>query len=150
MEDGKIDFDDDQIEQGTLLISVRNTSLAAAMVAAGIPLRRDKPYIQVETKTGQRITTWILQPKSTDGEIDAQAMVQAWRQDLDFVKENPEHPFSYAMMAVKNVLEMTEHIASDVPFVGFSYPTSTGRAQLLVKKGSKKHKAALSRNLKPL
>jgi hypothetical protein len=145
-----VNFEGDTIEQGTLLVSIRNTHLAAALAAVGVPLRKDKPYIQIEKKDGTRVTTWIFHPRSEDGRIDAQELLKAWRKDLDYFSEDPEHPFAYAMMAVKNLAEMQEHIAVDTPFVGFSYPTSAGRAQLLVKKGSKKHQAALRRGLKQL
>lgn len=145
------DIQSDSIESGTQIIHVRDYKLAAAMMAVGIPLRRDPPFTHVEKKDGTRIITYNFFPATEEGDITASECVEAWKRDLDFIQENPEHPFTFAMCAIKNVDSFYEHKEQHTPYVGFKVRhKEIGDAVLLVKKGSRKHQAAIKRKLKQL
>ena len=146
------DTETDKIESGTQIIHVRDRMLAAAMLAIGIPLRKDPPFEHVKKKDGTEIITYNFFPSTEDGDVTAGECIEAWKRDLDWIKENPQHPFTFAMCAVKNLISFDEHAATNVPKVGFKtkHPAFKGDAILLVKEGSKKHKAAIKRGLKQL
>lgn len=133
-------------EKGDMFVSVEDTALAAALVSVGIQLR-NPPYYHIKEKGGER-WVFIFNGLSADGTLSTTDCVAAWKKDLDFIKENPEHPFAFAMAAVRNYRSFLEHQHGHVPYVMFS--RSGGRVEepvMMVVEGSKKHKAAIARGL---
>jgi hypothetical protein len=100
-------------------------------------LRKDPPYTFVRTKDGHDKWTFNFEPKDSDGVLDTMDMVQAFTEDAKFIQENPQHPFTYAMVALKNRDSFQAHMNRAVPFVAFR---SSGGATLYVLEGGKKHK----------
>jgi hypothetical protein len=142
----------DVLKAGDTVVLVQDTQLAAAMIAVGIPLRQDPPYTHIERADGRDIWTYCFYPTDQEGEISAADCIAAWKRDLEFMKEFPLHPFSFAMAAVKNMTRL-HHQQTEVdpnPQIAFRVPSDKGIATLLVVKNSKKHQAALRRGYKQL
>jgi hypothetical protein len=74
-------------------------------------------------------------------------LIKAWGQDLDFIKANPLHPFTFAMCAIRNYQQILEHLKNDTPFVQFKGHQDGREVHLLVKEGSPKHEAAKRKGL---
>ena len=137
---------EDKIGKNTVICLVSDNGLANALISVGIPLRRDPPYVFVERKDGSQGWTFNFYPSTEDGRVTVRECTEAWRGDLEWLKKNPNHPFAYAMLATKNMVVMLEHQRKAVPYVAFRVPQERGpAATLLVKKGSKKHEAAVKK-----
>ena len=139
---------DTDFKQGDTVVHIRDKRLAACMIAVGIPLRKDPPYTHAVSKSGKDIWTFNFYPTDQEGELTASQCIDAWRKDLDFIKENPLHIFSIAMATVKNLEKLDEWMTEKdpVPNVIYRVPLESGKsANLLVRQGSKKHKAAIRR-----
>jgi len=124
------------IEKGTTIIYVRNTQLAACLGAVGIPFRLDPPYTIREKEDGERITTWNFEPQSADGTLNTLELVKVWPEHVKFAEEHPLHPFTFAMIALKNYRQMVDHCINQKPFI--SYKSMTGEHIVWVIKDSKK------------
>ena len=150
------DIETDEVTAGTQIIHVRNTQLAAALLSVGVPLRRDPPYRRVRKANGAEIVTYNFFPCSPDGSISAVECIKAWHKDLDFIKANPQHPFTFAMCAVKNLHDFNEHhrVKDPEPFIAFRLPAEESplgvTSILTVKEHSKKAAAARARGYKQL
>tara|TARA_R110000803_G_scaffold39351_1_gene84938 strand:- start:315 stop:782 length:468 start_codon:yes stop_codon:yes gene_type:complete len=142
----------DTISAGDTVVSIRNTQLACAMLAVGIPLRQDPPYSHIKRADGTDIWTFNFFPTDQQGEVTAHECIDAWSKDLDFMTEFPLHPFSFAMAAVKNMASFHEHMTEIDPLAQIPYtvPAENGQATLLVKEGTAKHKAAERRGFRKL
>ena len=148
----KSDQDQNQITSGTQIIHIRDYRLASALLAVGIHLRDDPPFTHVEKKDGTEIWTYNFHPCTEDGTITAGECIEAWKKDLDWIKANPEHPFTFAMCMGKNLESFFDRQQNHNPQVGFSvhHRQLGANSVLLVKKGSRKHKAAIKRGFKQL
>jgi len=147
------DPDRDKLKAGDTVVHVRDTKLAAALIAVGIPLRHDPPYTHIERADGQEVWTFCFYPSDQDGEVTTAECIDAWHRDLDFIAEYPLHPFSFAMAAVKNLDRLHHHMheVDPEPQVAFRVPTEGGKSgTMLLKKNSKKYKAAVRRGFKQL
>lgn len=140
--------EDTGISKGDFIHHVRNTELAAALASIGVPLRKDPPYCQVELANGQRITTFNFEPYTKDRTLRTADLIKAWKQDLAFIQKYPQHPFTFAMAAVKNLDRFREHLKEDKPWVVYRPPA--GQSRYLVKPGSKKETALIREGFKRL
>lgn len=143
----------DALKAGDTVVHVRDTKLAAALIAVGIPLRHDPPYTHIARADGKEVWTFCFYPSDQDGEVTTLECIEAWRDDLDFMKNYPLHPFSFAMAAVKNMDRLHEHMTEvdPEPQVAFRVPTEDGKSgTILLKKNSKKYHAAVRRGYKQL
>ena len=84
-----------------LVIEVRDTVIASALIACGVPYSNpEKKATLFQFADGTRRPSWKLKPKSTDGTIDAEKLArEASARPLEWIAENPEHPFAYALSA---------------------------------------------------
>jgi hypothetical protein len=148
------------LEKGSAIVHVRNTVLAAGLLAMGIPLRDDPPFTHLKDKKGNETFTYNFHSTDPDGRFNTSQLVGWWKRDLDFIaaeerKEaaNPDyviHPWARVLTALKNYQELLEGQAINVPWTPFGYMSAHGPMQLLVKEGTRKHEAALRRGLTPL
>ena len=95
----------------------RTSQLIAALAALGIPLDANCPYQETRELVDdreQRVVTWAIKPESACERFVTQAMIRAWN-DAEFVRNNPEHPFSYIKAAFENHARILESIASQAP-----------------------------------
>lgn len=139
---------DSVIHPKTAIYQVKDKRLAACLLAVGIRLRKDPPYLQVKTPDGVIHTTFNFLPSCDEGLLKTGDLIKAWSRDLDYISENPMHPFTFAMCAIRNYQDILEHLKNDVPYVAFSATADGKKATLLVKEGSRKHKAAEDRGMK--
>lgn len=132
--------------ENQLIVKVRNTQLAAALIAVGVQLRTDPPYTVHLDDRDNRITTWLFEDKSADGVYNTSELIKAWQDDVEFGEENPTHPFTFAMHAMKNYKKLVDHVKHQKPFVG--YLSVTGIHTIWVVKGSKKEQECIRMGLK--
>lgn len=135
------------IAPGTEIVFVSDKRLAACLIAVGVPLRKDPPYLQVKRPDGSIQTVFHFLPLDAQGQLKTAELVKAWSQDLAFIEANPMHPFTFAMCAIRNYQQILEHLAKDKPWVQFKGHKDGKEVHLLVKEGSPKHQAALKKGL---
>lgn len=147
------DLDNDTLKQGDAVVQVRDPRLACCMIAVGIPLRRDPPYTHIRTKDGRDIWTFHFYPSDQDGEVTAHECIGAYKRDIEFINENPLHPFSFALATIKTWEQMQHHMneVDPIPFLAFrSYADDGTPATVLVREGSPRHRGAVNRGMKRL
>ena len=141
--------DESPIEQGTSIVIVRDDLLASAMIAVGIPLRKDPPYTHVRLANGAEQWSYNFHGVDRQGHITAKECIEGWQQDVKWTAANPMHPFAFAMQAVKNYARLREHKVTSRPFhiYAISDEDSGGdiTAKLFVIAGSEKEKIALAK-----
>lgn len=149
------------LKRGQMIYNVRDHGLAVCLFSVGIPMREDPPYISVDVGTEESprvITTYNFMPCSEDGALDTGKLIKAWTKDLDFLaevkewddrgEEHPMHSFSVAMAAWKNAWKFLDHHKNDTPYVAYITKRKGRAAHMLVKKGSRKDRAAQKRGLR--
>ena len=155
MNEKLFDPEKDQIEKGTAITHVRNTLLAAGLIAMGIPLRDDPPFTHVKDKKGNEVFTYNFFPCTPDGRYHTMDLIVKWKKDLDFIAEeerkeemDPDyviHPWARVVTALKNYQELLEGQRINIPFIPFEYMSKQGPMVTLVQEGGKKYKAAMRR-----
>jgi hypothetical protein len=95
----------------------RTTQLITALTVLGISLDADCPYQETREMVEsceQRVVTWVLKPVSDCMRFDTQEMILAWN-DPEFVRCNPEHPFSYIKQTFENHAQIVAGIGAQAP-----------------------------------
>lgn len=134
------------LQEGHTVCIVSDKRLAAALMAMGIPLRKDVPSMTIRSADGQLRTTFYFEDKCSEGEFSTGALIAAWSKDLDFIKANPRHPFTYAIAALKNYGNILEGLKKGVRMVRMTLTEGDGtQHSVLVKEGSAKATAAARR-----
>lgn len=133
-----------ELTQGTVIYQVQNLDLACCLLSVGIPLRTDPPYVHAEMKDGREILVWNFREQNPEGDMKTQDLIAAFSQDMKWIDEHPDHPFTFAMCALKNRAKLLEHIQSSTPWVAFK---GRGRGMLLVKKGSNKEARCVTKGM---
>ena len=82
-------------------IKVQNLSLAAALLAIGIPFDEATPFITTKKLDGASETLFFFGETSMCGNYSTMQMINAWN-DPQFHIMYPEHPFAYIACAFKN------------------------------------------------
>lgn len=141
MSNGK---DINQMVNGSAVIHVRNLDLAACLLSVGVALRKDPPYTHLKLENGEHQWTFNFEPKDMDGKLNTMTMVAAFKEDLKFIEDNPLHPFTFAMCALKNRQQLKQWAVKSTPFVSFK---ASGGAVLYVLEGSKKHRNAVAKGM---
>lgn len=158
--DGSLFSSDDKskIQKHQLVYQVKDHGLAVCLFSSGIDLRKDPPYVSVDVGTKAHpniITTYNFMPSDEEGRLATGKCIEAWTKDLDFLAtlgdlpdDDPMHIFGAAMATWKNSIAFREHHANDTPFVAYATKQKGKAAHLLVKRGSRKDKAAQKRRLR--
>jgi hypothetical protein len=81
-------------------IETSDLALVSALLALGIPLSEETPFIKVTTTYGKNYK-FFLQESSACGTYNTQHIINAWH-DKDFANSNPEHPLAYIKCAYQN------------------------------------------------
>jgi hypothetical protein len=84
----------------TAYIETNDLSLAAGLLALGIPPHDELPFVKTKTSSGEQYR-FLFQETSICGKYDCNRMMQEWNND-NFHVENPDHPFAYIKCAFKN------------------------------------------------
>ena len=78
----------------------RSTLLASALYAVGVNFIEGEPLVHfMDSETGQEYTVWQFEQESRDGKYKTNQLAAAWKDD-EWFKENPDHPFAYALAAL--------------------------------------------------
>ena len=125
-----------QIGEGTVVHQIKNLDLAIALISIGVPMRKDPPYTAVRMTDDTIDWTFNFEAQDSDGQFTTAELVDAFRQDMKFIEENPVHPMTFVMCALKNRHSFLDHMARARPYVPFKYD---GGATMYVVEGSKKH-----------
>jgi len=140
-------LDEQLISKGEVIHHVRNADLAVALVSVGIPLWKTRPYFDVVIR-GNRVITWNFPSCSPDKELETLTLIRAWKDDVAFIKAHPNHPFSYALMTLKNLRRFQEHHEKDTPFNAYRLPGVP--LNYFAKPGSKREALLLSKGYKQI
>lgn len=127
--------------------------LAAALCGIGVrqlPLAMGNSVVSVRRIGGRTQTVFYFATRSSDGSYLTKALIQAWKRDMEFIRDNPSHPFSFVMIGLKNrktILKRMEDSSRTI--IGLARPQAdpTTRSVLYVVDGSRKHKVGLSKGL---
>jgi hypothetical protein len=138
------------LQQGDSIVVVRDTLLAAAMVAAGVPLRKDPPYVFVRLASGAEQWSFNFHTADPEQHVKAKDCIEGWQKYLDWIKTNPNHPFAFAMCAVKNFVAFREHQQNAKPYHAYRMPDEDAEdgslpPTLLVMAGSRKEQMAIEK-----
>jgi len=132
------------VKQGTEIVLVKNLDLAVCLVSVGVRLRSDPPYSAVKTEAGVVSVTYNFHSRSACGTYLTMDLCKAFSEDMKWIAAHPSHPFTFAMVAVKNLESFKESLARAVPFVSFR---ASGAAVLYVKEGSEKHRRCVAKGM---
>lgn len=77
--------------------------------------------------------------------MNTQELIKAFSEDMKWIHQNPEHPFTFAMCAVKNMDWLKSNMVRSVPIV--SYKSPSGSAVLFIKEGGKKEKNCIKKGM---
>lgn len=135
---------DNQLVNGSAVIHVRNLDLAVCLLSIGVPLRSDPPYTHHKLANGEHQWTFNFEPNDVDGKITTMDMVAAFKQDAKWIEENPLHPMTFAMCALKNREIFKKHMSKSTPYVSFR---AQGGATLFVMEDSRKHRNCIAKGM---
>jgi hypothetical protein len=144
---------DTPLEQGDTVVVVRDSLLAAAMIAAGIELRHDPAYLFVKLENGHEQWSFNFKPCDKDNDVQAKDCIEGWKEYLNWVKHNPTHPFAFAMCAVRNYIAIREHQQTARPFHAYRMPPEEEGQEpptLLVMANSEKERLAIEKGYQRL
>lgn len=134
------------LQKGSHFITVGDTQFAAALVALGVPfLDYGEPcrYTEVGEKTK---LSWILSPDGAITSTELSAVAKAIKDPEQWIKDNPDHPFGYALAAVRNYVQMTELVDKMEPTVKFKLRNGM---TFYIRKNSEKYHKLIAKGLKP-
>ncbi len=132
------------IGSGTL--QVRDIGFATALIAAGLPLRSDNPGFNLEYRDGVRQPVFNFHTGLDDGILTAKKIKEASRDPMAFIQKNPMHPLAFTMAALMAYNKVKAVLNSPVPYVCMNAGEG---AVLIVTKGSRKHRAAITAGMQP-
>jgi len=138
--------DNQHIAKDSLVIHVTNIDLAICLISVGIPLRDDPPFTHIRLLNGEERFIFNFHSASEDGTENTGKLIQAFREDAKFISENPTHPFTFAMCALKNRERFREVLSKSKPWVAFRNSRG-GKANLLVVEGSRKHQQCIRKGM---
>lgn len=131
--------------KGTVVYPVQNVDLASCLIAVGIPLRNDPPYVYGKQENGDEVLVCMFHPHNEAKDLHTEELIAAFSQDMKFIEANPTHPFTFAMCSIKNRASILDHIKNDTPQIGFR---GRGKGTLLVKEGSEKYHRCLAKGMR--
>ena len=135
-----------QTQEGDVIWRVANTELAVCLLSVGIPLRTDlNSYVHTKLKDGTDQWIFLFGAEDRDGVLKTGDLIHGFTEDMKWIKEHPDNPFTYAMCAVKNLYAFKQHMRRDVPFVGFRSPA--GKSVMWVKDGSRKYRNCVTKGM---
>jgi hypothetical protein len=93
--------------------STRDIRLAACLMAVGIAPKGAEP-VRVVTRADRpgESLQFFFDEASPDGRLITRELVAHWREGLDWIERNPEHPFAYVMAASMNHLCLLDYVKS--------------------------------------
>lgn len=125
--------------QEETLITTPDLDLAACLSALGVPFYDRKPFVKIKNTAGVEITHFNFQPKSDDGQFDAEHLVRCWN-DSKFADANKEHPLIYAKFALANRKRIVDTIKSAAPLISIKKHIGGKTYTYLVREGGETHK----------
>lgn len=96
-------------------LKTTDVKLVAALNAMGIATKRDNGILKTIKGGGKEEILFLLETKSNCGKYKTEELVRAYN-DIDFVKNNPEHPFAYIKAYIVNNSALLDLVKSAIPF----------------------------------
>jgi hypothetical protein len=135
------------IQKGARFITVPDTAFAAALVALGVPFfDYEDPCRYLETD-GKTSLSWPLKPDGVISNTELASIAKALKDPDQWLKDNPEHPFGYALAAIMNYKQMQELVDSIQPLVRFKFKNGT---TFIIRKGTEKYEKLIAKGFKPM
>jgi len=100
-------------------VGTYDVRLASALLAMGIhPAGGTKATMRVLDANGRLPKREIfLQGVSDCGRYNTRELISAWREGLEWIRKNDEHPFAYVMASMMNHRDMLEGFRNEAKFV---------------------------------
>jgi hypothetical protein len=137
---------DCSIQKGTTLYYVKDLNLAACLISLGIKLRSDPPVLHFKRPDGREDVTFSFTEATEDGKFLTAEMIKAYKNDAKFIQHNPDHPMSYLIAAVKNLVSLKNSLAKSIPYLAFRATKDSG-VTIYVQEGTKKHQNCLAKGM---
>lgn len=94
----------------------RDSILAAALMAMGVePVEMEPCRIITREHLSGSVYQFFFKPVSNCGKYRTRELLKHWQDKENFVKENPDHPFSFCMAAAKNYRVLLDLVNKQVP-----------------------------------
>lgn len=95
----------------------RDSLLAGALMALGVePVDLEPVRIITREHLSGSTYQFYFKPLSNCGKFRTRELLSYWSQGTEWVEKNPEHPFAYAIAAVKNYRGLLDFINKKVPY----------------------------------
>ena len=95
----------------------RDSLLAGALMALGVePVDLEPVRIITREHLSGSTYQFYFKPLSNCGKWRTRELLSYWSQGTEWVEKNPEHPFAYAIAAVKNYRGLLDFINKKVPY----------------------------------
>ena len=134
------------IQKGTSFITVPDTAYAAALVAVGVPFLDYGDPCRYTEIGGKISTVWSMMPNDAMTSVEYSRIGKAFKDPEGWIKENPDHPFGYALAAVRNYIQMQELVDKMEPTVKFKLRNGM---MFYIRKGTEKYNKLIAKGLKP-
>jgi hypothetical protein len=135
-----------KVQKGTKLTVVGDTAFAAALVAIGVPFFNYADPCNYTERNGEKRVVWGMDPNAAISVAEFSNICKAFNEPEEWFKKNPEHPFGYALAAIRNYIQMQELLDGMEPTVRFKL--KNGKI-FMIKKNSEKYHKLIDRGLKP-
>jgi hypothetical protein len=127
-------------EQNTPTYTVTCAKIAAALRSVGV-IPAQIPFLKREMH-GKRFTTYYFTASNPEGDMQTEKLIVASNDPYKWVEENPEHPFSFALVAILNYEKQAEAVATSRALVAFDMG---GGKTLYIFEGSRRHAKMIER-----
>jgi hypothetical protein len=95
----------------------RDSLLAGALMAMGIePVGSEPCRVITREHLSGATYQFYFKPVSDCGKWRTRELLKYWTAGAEWVEKNPDHPFAYAMAAVKNYRGLLDFINKKVPY----------------------------------
>lgn len=121
------------MKQNDAYIPVGDISLAAALLAVGIPLNEETPCYALKQPGGNTHYQFLFQEYSLCENYKTLTLINAWENDSWHIS-NPEHSFAYIKCAFKNKESLLDKVKQGSELVMIE---KNGKIAVLSKNASK-------------
>jgi hypothetical protein len=134
------------LQKGTKITLVADTPFAAALVALGVKFTDFSEPCSYSEINGTERVVWGMNPEGVVAPSEFSRISKALKDPEKWFIDNPDHPFGYAYVAVRNYIEMQGLIDRIEPTVRFKLKNGM---TFLIKKNSEKYHKLIAKGLKP-
>jgi hypothetical protein len=143
---GESIFADDGVSEGDTICMVSDFDLAICLLTLGFKVKGKDGINHLRLKDGTDKFSFVFNNEDTSQQYKASEMVKAFKHYSKFLQDNPDHPMSVAMVALKNKAVMLNLLKQSVPYIALK-PSGSSTATIFVQEGSKRHKNCIANGM---